>query len=263
MLSELRPLFNTIDKYYNEVNVSLRMEEECLKKIRRSLRVTPDDKRRWEYIHDACKEASALLTSETLPPTPHSPQLINNKAAHNIKTLAQVVSDARKRLLQAHQDIAELTQHPQFGLLRLRSEYTRSENTCRQRINDVLQFSEQFLRSFVQVPPLDDFRDHLLPSAAASSTQILEDVGRKVQSSKYAVLAVLPQLNDDFARFDHCLPIANASMQHTYCALHRLVQPLEQPDDPHQGVFRTMKPTQLREEQRTYADLGRQWGAQS
>jgi hypothetical protein len=63
MLSGVRPLFDKIDKYYNEVNVSLRVEEDCLKKIRSSLRVTPEDKRRWERIRDACMEASNLLTT--------------------------------------------------------------------------------------------------------------------------------------------------------------------------------------------------------
>jgi len=60
----LRPLFNDIDTYYREINVSLYAEEESLKKIRRSFRVTPDDKRRWEYIRNACREASDLLTSD-------------------------------------------------------------------------------------------------------------------------------------------------------------------------------------------------------
>lgn len=64
MLSGLKPLFDRIDKHYNEVNVSLYVEEECLKKIRRSLRVTPDDKRRWELIRNACIHASNQLTAE-------------------------------------------------------------------------------------------------------------------------------------------------------------------------------------------------------
>jgi hypothetical protein len=64
MLSDLRPLFDRIDRYYNEVTVSLRVEEECLNGIRNSLNVTPDDRRRWEHIRDACKEASNLLISE-------------------------------------------------------------------------------------------------------------------------------------------------------------------------------------------------------
>ena len=64
MLSGLSPLFNDIDKYYREINVSLYAEEECLRKIRSSFRVTVDDKRRWEYIRDACREASDVLTSE-------------------------------------------------------------------------------------------------------------------------------------------------------------------------------------------------------
>jgi hypothetical protein len=64
MLSGLKPLFEKIDKHYKEVNVSLFVEEERLKKIRSSFRVTPDDRRRWEHIRDACIEASNLLTTE-------------------------------------------------------------------------------------------------------------------------------------------------------------------------------------------------------
>jgi hypothetical protein len=64
MLTGVKPLFDKIDKYYNEVNVSLRVEQECLQKIRSSLRVTLDDKRRWEHIRDACREASKLLTND-------------------------------------------------------------------------------------------------------------------------------------------------------------------------------------------------------
>jgi hypothetical protein len=64
MLSGLKPLFDKIDKYYNEVNVSLRVEQECLQKISSSLRVTPDDRIRWEHIRDACQEAYDLLKTE-------------------------------------------------------------------------------------------------------------------------------------------------------------------------------------------------------
>ena len=63
MLSGVKPLFDKIDKYYSEVNVSLRVEEECLRKIRSSLRVTPDDRSRWEHIRDACNEAFNLLAT--------------------------------------------------------------------------------------------------------------------------------------------------------------------------------------------------------
>ncbi|KAH9954572.1 hypothetical protein BC827DRAFT_954965 [Russula dissimulans] len=62
MLSKLRPLFKDIRRYYNEINVSLYTEEECLKKIRRSFRFTPDDRHRWEYIRDECRKASYLFT---------------------------------------------------------------------------------------------------------------------------------------------------------------------------------------------------------
>jgi len=63
VLSRLKPSLDRIDKYYHEVDVSLHTEEKCLKKIRSSLRVTSDDKRRWEHIRDACKEAFNLLTT--------------------------------------------------------------------------------------------------------------------------------------------------------------------------------------------------------
>ncbi|KAH9976907.1 hypothetical protein BJV77DRAFT_1053324, partial [Russula vinacea] len=197
-----------------------------------------------------------------LPP-PHTPQSMpNNKAARNIKVLAQTVTDASQGLLQAHRNIVDLTQHPQFGLLRLQSEYETGEQTCRQRIGEVLQFSEHFLRSFVEVPPLDDFRDHLLPTAAASSSHNLQEVSRQMENNAPAVLDVLPQLNVNFARFDRCLPIADKSKQRMYTKLQGLVQPLEQPNDPHQGVFRMMRPVQLREEQRIWRGLEEQWAAQ-
>ncbi|KAH9954583.1 hypothetical protein BC827DRAFT_955785 [Russula dissimulans] len=259
MLSELSPLFKDIDTYYSEINVSLYAEEECLKKIRRSFRVTPDDKRRWEYIRNACREASDLLTSERLPPSPstppNTPQPANNKAPRNIKALAQTVINARRRLIQVHRDIAEFTQQPQFSLLRLQSEYESGDRTCRHKINGLLEFSERFLASFPQVPPLDDFRDHLLPSAAASSDQILKEIGRQVKSSRYAVLSVFPELKNQFDLFDHSLPIANTSMQHMYHALQGMVRPLRQQDD-------ALRPAQLREGQRHFANLGQQWGAQ-
>jgi hypothetical protein len=60
MYSDLRPLFDQIDKYYEEVNVSLRAEEHYLKTIRKTLRVTPDDKLRWGHIRDACQDACRL-----------------------------------------------------------------------------------------------------------------------------------------------------------------------------------------------------------
>lgn len=64
MLSRVKPLLDKIDRYYNEVNVSLHVEEECLQRILSSLRVTSDDRRRWEHIRDACNEAVNLLTTE-------------------------------------------------------------------------------------------------------------------------------------------------------------------------------------------------------
>ncbi|KAH9976528.1 hypothetical protein BJV74DRAFT_861953 [Russula compacta] len=261
-LSRMKPLFDKIDKYYREVNVSLRVEEECLKKIRSSFRVTPDDKFRWEYIRDACKEASALLISETPPLPPYMPEPIKNKAARNINVLAQTVTEARHSLRQTHRNIADLTQHPQFGLLRLQTEYKNSEQTCREKIDEVLQFSESFLRSFVEVPARDDFRDYLLPSAAASSSHILQEVGKQVGKKSFpdlylslaafTVLRALPQLQGLFTRFNSCLPSATRRCR-------GIVQPLEQPNDPHYGVLRTMKPVQLGEDQRNWGGLSEQW----
>jgi hypothetical protein len=104
----------------------------------------------------------------------------NNRAALHIQVLAQTVTNARQSLLQVHRDIQDLTEHPQFGLLTLKSEYDLGEETCRQRINKVLEFSEQFLHSFAEVPPLDDFRDHLLPTSAAESSRIIQEVSRQM-----------------------------------------------------------------------------------
>jgi hypothetical protein len=64
MLSKLGPLFEDIETYYDEINVALLREEERLREIYRSLRVTPGDKLRWQNIRDACREASTLLTAE-------------------------------------------------------------------------------------------------------------------------------------------------------------------------------------------------------
>jgi hypothetical protein len=75
------------------------------------------------------------------------------------------------------------------------------------------------------------------------------------------VLSALPQLGGHFSRFERCLPIADASMQHMYSTLRGLVQPLEQPHDPRQGVFRTMKPKELREEHHKWSALEQKWAA--
>ena len=99
-----------------------------------------------------------------------------NKAARNINVLAQTVSEAGQSLQQANRDITDLTRHPQFGLQRLQSVYEDGRDTCQQRIGEVLQFSEQLLHSFFEIPPLDDFRDHLLPEAAESSSRIIQQV---------------------------------------------------------------------------------------
>ena len=226
--------------------MALLKEEERLWEIYNSLRVTPDDKLRWQNIRDACMEASILLTSEvgstlahallvfhpanpltecrsgsatTLPHAPtnttngnkfliHSPTLLHktlsffffwlsppqrSKAARHIRALAQTVTYARQSLLQSQQNIRNYTQKPGFSLLWLEDEYMLSERRCRQRIQEVHLFSEQFLDSVVKVPSLDGFRDHVLPSTAESSAQILRTVQQQVQSTREPpVLRSLP-----------------------------------------------------------------------
>jgi hypothetical protein len=76
------------------------------------------------------------------------------------------------------------------------------------------------------------------------------------------VLYALPHLNGHFSRFERCLSIADASMQRMYTTLQRLVRPLEQPDSPHQGVLRAMKPKQLREDYDKWSGLEQKWAAQ-
>ncbi|KAI0280616.1 hypothetical protein BGY98DRAFT_963255 [Russula aff. rugulosa BPL654] len=257
-LSRVKPLLDKIDRYYNEVNVSLHVEEECLQKILSSLRVTSDDRRRWEHIRDACNEAVNLLTTEAPLPPSHIPQSIpNNKATRNttrnINVLAQTVLEERQSLEQVRQDVTDLTQHPQMGLLRLQSEYKDNKEMCRQTIHEVLRFSEGFLRSFVEIPPLDDFRDHLLPQPPNANGQM--------KRNAYAVLRALPHLEAHFTRFEYCFPIAHASMQGMYSKLRGLVQPLEQPENPPQGVFRTMGFDQLRNAQLNWRELEEQWAA--
>ncbi|KAF8264562.1 hypothetical protein EI94DRAFT_1738162 [Lactarius quietus] len=284
MFSELKPLFDKIDGYYKEVNVSLLAEERHLKVIRRSLRVTPDDRLRWEHIRDACREASNLLATEDNhaqsqphphhgssfapsdrpPPLPVPPSTSdNNKAASNMRALAQTVAAARDRLRQTHENIAPLTHHPQSDLLRLMSEYEKGEKTCRQRIGEVLEFSERFIHSFAEVPALDEFRDHLLPAAEDSSSRVLREVAADVRNTKRDVLSSLPWLADHYVRFERCLPITDRSTQHLYQLLHGLVLPLERPEDPKQGVLRPLTRVQLREEQQTWRGLEEQWANQT
>ncbi|KAI9454477.1 hypothetical protein BJY52DRAFT_725143 [Lactarius psammicola] len=288
MFSDLKPFFDQIDEYYKEVNVSLLAEERRLKAIRSSLRVTPDDRLRWEHIRDACREASRLLAAEDnhteaqphlhhsssfapfdrspLPPVPHTvtpqQQQNNNKAASNMRALAQTVVTARDRLRQTHANIVPLTHHPQTDLLRLMSEYENGEKACRQRIGEVLEFSERFIHSFPEVPTLDDFRDHLLPAAAASSSHVLREVAADVRSTMPAVQSSLPRPADHFVRFERCLPMADRSTQSLYQSLHGLVLPLERPEDPKQGVLRPLTRVQLREEQGIWRGLEEQWANQ-
>jgi hypothetical protein len=76
------------------------------------------------------------------------------------------------------------------------------------------------------------------------------------------VVRALPHLEGHFASFEHCFPIAHASMQGMYSKLRGLVQPLEQPENPPQGVFRTMGFQQLRDAQLNWKELEEQWAAQ-
>ncbi|KAH9971845.1 hypothetical protein BGW80DRAFT_1318753 [Lactifluus volemus] len=262
MYSDLRPLFDQIDKYYEEVNVSLRAEEHYLKTIRKTLRVTPDDKLRWEHIRDACQDACRLLAAQPYPSPPHRPQLTTNKAAHNIQALANTVINARNGIQQTHRRITPLTQRPQFDLLRLKSEYESGEQTCRERISEVFEFSERIVPSFVEVRATDDFRDHLLPAAAASSSQTLQHVAEELRHIMPTVQYALPHTADLFARFECYLPIADSSMQRVYGQLRELVQPLEQPNDPNRGVLRHLTRVQLREEQHAWRMLQEQWANQ-
>lgn len=73
------------------------------------------------------------------------------------------------------------------------------------------------------------------------------------------MLYALPQLQGHFSNFERCLPIADASMRRLYATLPRLVLPLEQPDDQHQGVFRTMKPKQLKAAYDEWREIERKW----
>jgi len=129
-------------------------------------------------------------------------------------------------------------------------------------MDEVLDFSNRFLESFVETPQLDEFRDHVLPSAAESSSRVLQDVYGQMKSNAPAVLSALPHLKGQFARLDHYLPVADDSMQEMYSKLRGLVQPLEQPDNPQQGVLRTMKPGQLVNERGNWRDLADQWEGQ-
>jgi hypothetical protein len=76
------------------------------------------------------------------------------------------------------------------------------------------------------------------------------------------VLRVLPDLEGHFTDFERCFHIAHASMQGMYSKLRGLVQPLEQPENPPQGVFRTMGFEQLRVAQLNWRELEEQWAAQ-
>ena len=192
--------------------------------------------------------------------------------------------EAEQSLEQVRQDVTDLTQHPQIGLLRLQSEYEVSKDMSQRRICEVLQLPEYFLRSFVEIPPLDNFRDHLLPSATEPSSRILQDVygqmkrncmsrttPTRVDSSTYLVWSslpadamprALPHLEGHFASFEHRFAIAHASMQGMYSKLRGLVQPLEQPENPPRGIFRTMGFDQLRDAQLNWRELKEQWAAQ-
>ncbi|KAF8267161.1 hypothetical protein EI94DRAFT_1731159 [Lactarius quietus] len=64
------------------------------------------------------------------PPPPIPSTRHNNKAASNVRALAQTVAAARNRLRQTHKNIAPLTRHPQSDL-RLMSEYENGEKRRR------------------------------------------------------------------------------------------------------------------------------------
>jgi len=99
-----------------------------------------------------------------------------------MRALAESVAAARARLRQTHAGLAPVTHHPQSDLLRLMAEYASGERACRARIDAVLAFAERFVRALPAVPPLDDFRDLLLPAAAASSARVLQDVATGVRA---------------------------------------------------------------------------------
>jgi hypothetical protein len=149
----------------------------------------------------------------------------------------------------------------------------------------VLEFSERIVPSFVEVRAIDDFRDHLLPAAAVSSSQTLLNVAEELRSisesvaghiaplltirltmyiSTLPVPAVRNALPDTadyyFALFERDLPIADESMQRVYGQLPGLVQPLQQPNDPNLGVLRPLTRVQLRVEQHNWGTLEEQWG---
>ena len=69
-----------------------------------------------------------------------------------------------------------------------KSEYSESESTCLQRIRvyEAHQFSQQFLGSVVEVPPLrvDEFKELVVPLAAKSPAQILRTVRQQIQSTR-------------------------------------------------------------------------------
>ncbi|KAH9979294.1 hypothetical protein BGW80DRAFT_1454976 [Lactifluus volemus] len=135
-----------------------------------------------------------------------------NKAAHNIQALANTIINARNGIQQTHRRITPLMQRPQFDLLQLKS-------------YEVFEFSERIVPSFVEVRATDDFRDHLLPAAAASSSQTIQHVAEELRHIMPTVQYALPHTADLFARFECYLPIANSSMQRVYGQLRELVQP--------------------------------------
>jgi hypothetical protein len=93
---------------------------------------------------------------------------------------------------------------------------------CRKTIEEVLQFSEQFLRSFVEIPQLDDFRKHILPSAAESSSRILQEVYRQMRNNGGS------HTTPYHCRFVHLIFLASA------CRAERLTAA--------QKSFRTLRP---------------------
>jgi hypothetical protein len=139
----------------------------------------------------------------------------------------------------------------------------------------------------VRATATNGFQYHLLPAAALSSSQTLENVAEDLRSISESVAGhraplltvcltiyisalpvpsvknALPNAADYLALFEYYLPRANTSMQHVYGQLSGLEQPLEQPNDPNRGVLRHLTRVQLREELHVSRRLEEQWAKRS
>jgi hypothetical protein len=88
---------------------------------------------------------------------------------------------------------------------------------CQKKIDEVLEFSEDIVSSFVEVPAPDNFRNYLFPAAAASSHQTLKNVDEELRSISesgwlHGILVDDPSNNHIFCP---------ASAHHTCPARHR------------------------------------------